>query len=569
MTKNNQEFRNFLRNEVNLNPKRLGRLKSGVRGVSKCLKQNMPGYRGVEPQGSYALETLIKPVDENDEYDADIQVVMACNPDWKASDYIKAVHDALKADANYADKLRRKTRCITIDYAGDFHLDVVPRITVKLRGEEIHCICNYRKNEFEPTDGTGYRDWFNERNRIAGGNLRRVVRLLKFMRDHKNNFTAKSIMLTTLAGKAISHSDQGTECVKSVANTLVTVLTRIDAYLQRHPSMPDIKNPVLPSETFNRHWDQRKYANFRGKMRAYANTAHDAIESDDKDASIKLWQKLFGDEFGKGSSGGNGGGNKKPTKPSGGDSGNHSKSSSQSSAVVIPAHQLPMPYAGNQPKAQPLASKAKEVSIQLSEDDVEALRQAHPELEYYAGNNRIAGTISVFARFNKRAGLHIEKRPITETRKGDINDKFGIAILLDYTPTRGNPCPTVIESGNRIQRIMANRRITDIRDMHIYPGSELNVCCLGIDLIAHPPTNIVDFINTRVIPFFYRVAYVDKYGLHAARNDLWPEYSHDRGPQEYLRDILKTPRNQACPCGSGRKFKRCCGPKFEGWLVRN
>jgi hypothetical protein len=24
-------------------------------------------------------------------------------------------------------------------------------------------------------------------------------------------------------------------------------------------------------------------------------------------------------------------------------------------------------------------------------------------------------------------------------------------------------------------------------------------------------------------------------------------------------------RNDACPCGSGRKYKRCCGPKQEAW----
>ena len=569
MTKNNREFQNFLINEVNPNPARLERLKRGVRGVSDCLARNLTGYQGIEPQGSYALGTLIKPVDDNDEYDADIQVVMAYNPNWEPKDYIKAVHDALKADANYADKLNRKTRCITIDYAGDFHLDVVPRITVNQWGEEKDYICNYRDNKFEPTDGTRYHDWFNVQDRITGGNLKIVVHLFKFMRDHKGNYTAKSIMLTTLAGMVIHPSDKGAKHVRTIADTFVTVLTRIDNYLQRHPYMPNIQNPVLPGETFNRHWDQRKYANFRNKIRAYAKTARQAKECGDKDASVNLWQKLFGDEFGKGSSGGDGEGKRNPTKPSGGTSSNRRSSSSQRSPIVIPPHQLPRPYAASQTKVQPLAPKADKVSIKMSEDDVEALRQAYPELEYDASINRISGALNIFARFNKRAGLQIENRPVTESRKGDINDKLSITILLDYKRRIGNPWPIVIEQDRRIQRIMAKHRITDIRDMHVYPGNEPNVCCLGVDMVSSPPTNIVDFINTRVIPFFYRVAYVDRYGLQAARNDLWPEYSHERGHQEYLRDILKTPRNQACPCRSGRKFKRCCRPKFEGWLVRN
>ena len=206
----------------------------------------------MERQGSYALGTLIKPVDDNDEYDADIQIVLNPNPNWRAKDYVTAIYNTLKQNHNYADKLRLKTRCVTIDYAGDFHLDVVPRVTSRGR----HYVCNRDENRFEPTDGTGYREWFNEKNRITGGNLKRVVRLLKYLRDHKNNYTAKSILLTTLAGTAIRPSDEGTEAVSTVSDTLVTVLSRMDDYLQRNPSMPQIRNPVLPTENFNRHWDQ-------------------------------------------------------------------------------------------------------------------------------------------------------------------------------------------------------------------------------------------------------------------------------------------------------------------------
>ena len=93
-----------------------------------------------------------------------------------------------------------------------------------------------------------------------------MVRLLKYLRDHKNSFTAKSILLTTLAGNTIKASDEGTTAVSTVADTLETILSRMDSYLQQHPNMPTIKNPVLPTEDFNRHWDQRRYANFRTRV---------------------------------------------------------------------------------------------------------------------------------------------------------------------------------------------------------------------------------------------------------------------------------------------------------------
>ena len=256
MTKNNQQFQDFLRDEVNINQSRLDRLQTSVGAVDSYLKEHLSGYQKMERQGSYALGTLIKPVRDNDEYDADIQIVMTPNSKWEAKDYIEGIHKALKQNQNYADKLRLKTRCVTIDYAGDFHLDVVPRVTSGGR----HYVCNRIDNKFQATDGTGYRDWFNEKNRITGGNLKRVVRILKYLRDHKKNYTAKSILLTTLVGNTIRPSDEGTEAVSSVADTLVAVLTRVDDYLQQNPYMPEIRNPVLPEETFNRHWDQAKYA---------------------------------------------------------------------------------------------------------------------------------------------------------------------------------------------------------------------------------------------------------------------------------------------------------------------
>ena len=160
-------------------------------------------------------------------------------------------------------------------------------------------VCNKVDNQFEQTDGTGYRDWFNEKNRITAGNLKRVVRLLKYIRDHKNSFTAKSILLTTLAGDTIKSSDAGTGTVSTLADTVETVLTRMDGYLQQYPDMPTIRNPALPTETFNRHWDQRAYANFRSRLREYARTAKKAKSERSSEKAIKLWQGPFGETFGE------------------------------------------------------------------------------------------------------------------------------------------------------------------------------------------------------------------------------------------------------------------------------
>ena len=110
-----------------------------------------------------------------------------------------------------------------------------------------------------------------------------------------------------MAGNTIKSSDEGTTAVSTVADTLETVLSRMNDYLQQHPNMPVIKNPVLPSEDFNRHWDQRRYANFRNRVQSYAQTAKQAKAEPSAEKAIKLWQELFGDDFGKSSKSGGGG----------------------------------------------------------------------------------------------------------------------------------------------------------------------------------------------------------------------------------------------------------------------
>lgn len=288
-----QDFEEFLKNEVNLNKNRLQRLNDSTRAVTELLSRELDSYEKDEQQGSYALGTIIKPI-KGHEYDADILVYMKYNSEKEPKDYINEVYNCLKQNNNYADKIARKTRCVNINYAGDFHLDIVPCIT---QGQEQY-ICNKKDNEFEVTDGTDYRDWFNRKTKITHGNLKRVTRLLKYLRDHKGNFSVKSILLTTLIGNSVDDYDND-ENFKNIPGTLKLISNRINSFLQSNPIMPEVCNPIMPDECFTRHWDQNKYKNFREKFAVYNNKIDEAFEATDHNASVKKWRDLFGENFGK------------------------------------------------------------------------------------------------------------------------------------------------------------------------------------------------------------------------------------------------------------------------------
>ena len=123
-------------------------------------------------------------------------------------------------------------------------------------------VCPRNGDALEETDGTGFRDWFNDQNRITEGNLKRTVRLLKFLRDHKGNFSIPSVILTALAGEAIKLDDDGAEAASTMADTVATVLTRIDERLEKCDQIPVIVNPDTQ--------------NFRRLMGIYASTARKA-----------------------------------------------------------------------------------------------------------------------------------------------------------------------------------------------------------------------------------------------------------------------------------------------------
>ena len=291
----NRRFKEFLRDEVNLNQTRITRLQRSVRDVNSYLVENLTGYQRIDRQGSYALDTLIRPVTQNGEYDADIQVVMNPNGQSRPQDYLDALADCLSGNANFRDKITMGPRCVTLEYAGDFHLDVVPRIT----REGQHYICNGTSDRFEETDGTGYRDWFLRKSNITKVNLKRAVRLLKYLREREDNYIAKSIMLTTLAANTIQAGDRGQDSVKSVASTLTTVLTRMDSYLQGQPRKPAVRNPVLRSETFDRHWDDVQFEILKQSINRYAEIASDALACPTIPDSIVRWRRLFGSGFGR------------------------------------------------------------------------------------------------------------------------------------------------------------------------------------------------------------------------------------------------------------------------------
>lgn len=298
-------FDSFLKDTVNLNQTRITRLNEHVDAVKSFVRESAypAGILRFSPQGSWAHKTIIKPL-EGKEFDADLVMLVSPVADWSAQDYVTELYAVFGCSRTYRDKIHRNTRCVTIDYSGDFHLDLVPCIVRENIGQETgYQVCNFRFDDYEAADPEGYTAWLAERNSWAGNNqLRKVTRLVKYLRDIKGRFSAKSILLTTLLGNQIIETDQQERDTffPDVPTSLKTIFGRLDNFLQAYPSMPEIKNPVLSQENFTRHWDQDKYENFRNNINRYRQWIDEAFDEPARQESIQKWRPLFGDAFAPG-----------------------------------------------------------------------------------------------------------------------------------------------------------------------------------------------------------------------------------------------------------------------------
>lgn len=294
-------FDDFMEHTVNLNPARLKRLEDKTAIVESQLRASSykPEILDVSTKGSYAHRTIIKPPKIRHGFDADMVVYLDEQSNWSAKDYIDRLYLRLKEIPHYSRMVKRKSRCVTLDYADDFHLDLVP-VVVKRRlfSRTTYSVCNRKEDIFENTDGSAFDLWWESRGEILGGDqLVEVTRIMKYLRDIKGRFSCKSILLTTLLGEAVRDSDRGG--FPDLPSALKTLVARLDEFLTANVKMPLIANPALSEENFNRHWDDNKYSTFRTRISQYREWIDDAYDEADPQTSVIKWRRVLGEDFGK------------------------------------------------------------------------------------------------------------------------------------------------------------------------------------------------------------------------------------------------------------------------------
>lgn len=295
-------FKTFLTDTVNLGEVKLDLLGERVERIYQALKDDEelgPLVIAKIPQGSWAQRTIINP-QNGKEFDADFMLHLKEYPDWSGNkqEYNHIIKRALDRNSTYSGQDKeRKCRCVRLHYANSMHVDIVPYLV--LEGDR-HVIVNRDLNDWEDTDPAGFTAWMKDKDGIANGNLRKVIRLLKYLRDHKNSFTGtRSIILTTVLGQQVTQTKKfaDTGYYVNVPTTLLHVVNDLDAWLQANSNKPSIADPSGSGVNFDHRWTQETYSYFRDRIHAHAAAIEDAYNETDSETSVQKWQALFGEGF--------------------------------------------------------------------------------------------------------------------------------------------------------------------------------------------------------------------------------------------------------------------------------
>jgi hypothetical protein len=271
------------------------------------------------PQGSMRIGTTVMPFGR-DEYDLDFVCEFAVSSTRFESplQLLKLVVERLEQNDAYARLLEVKNRCARLNYANEFHLDILPACPDAANGGSCLVVPDRESRLWKPSNPKGYADWFEqrcelvlvvmaERARVLAkaepipvqeatwekATLKRAVQLLKRWRDiryqKEPGMGPISMVLTTLAAETY----QGQ---LSVSEALTSILNGIVALIASSQPRVYVLNPANPLEDLSERWeDPVQYSAFVTGIRELHRAWTKVLATEGVHNAAKLLEGLFGE----------------------------------------------------------------------------------------------------------------------------------------------------------------------------------------------------------------------------------------------------------------------------------
>ena len=274
----------------------------------------------IYPQGSFRLKTTVKPLKGN-EFDLDFVAELPENADMTAKQLYENIYLVLSTDGIHNNMLEKKSRCIRIKYANDFHIDIMPGKSINRSTNEIIVPDRNLSNWYHHSNPIGYADWFENQaktqirrflfeNRMSQSAepideqevtaklepLRRAVQLVKRYRDvycEKNNAEAvRSIVICTLMGHISSSYSNEIEIIDDFCRY-------VNRKIQDSQGKPFVvKNPVV-NEILTEKWEEdiNNYKDFKSFINNLTTDMEQLKKQTTNISIVTQMKKMFGDDI--------------------------------------------------------------------------------------------------------------------------------------------------------------------------------------------------------------------------------------------------------------------------------
>ena len=271
---------------LQLNESRRKLVEERYEAVSNFIEQSEGLFRDADiyAQGSYRLGTTVHPR-QGDEFDLDF--VVQIDRDWRNLPFNIVYNDfrqLMESNGNWGHLVEPKSRCIQLNYADEFHMDIIPTCTESQFSDNNRIMVPDRKeHNWVISNPEGYALWFEKKyikqediylhNYYPGMEIRaaqelpkdnpnhlkqplqHAVQLVKRYRDiyfeNKEDLAPSSIVLTTLIAQLYS----GENSIYETINKFVQRFNESVAYERKYFRQFHVVNPVLPQEIFTKKWE--------------------------------------------------------------------------------------------------------------------------------------------------------------------------------------------------------------------------------------------------------------------------------------------------------------------------
>ncbi|AYN04793.1 nucleotidyltransferase [Flavobacterium sp. 140616W15] len=321
---------------LELDATRKQQMESAYRAVNTVLSKDEDFFKdltiNVYAQGSLLIGTTIKPL-PGKEFDLDIVLhIESSYLNHTPAEIYDELYRVLSNHDTYKTLLKKKNRCVRIDYNSDFHMDILPGCMISLNNNRLMIPEDNRRISWSRTHPKGYGEWFKE---IAERNkssfllqerynlmleakietedlpldiylktpLQRTVQIVKRYRDlyYQNRDTSKepavsSIVLTTL----LAQCHEGNFSIQEALKNAVLKLKKLANDYKFRKIKFAVYNPVDnhedadKRENFTDSWEDKHYESFVGFVEDFDKKLNAFIGADTNENNYK---DLFGNGY--------------------------------------------------------------------------------------------------------------------------------------------------------------------------------------------------------------------------------------------------------------------------------